>query len=257
MYKFVKGSRLFMQGTRESADYDNIHDTFQPTTNDDDRNRGGYYYRASDPRVPVGGASSSSAVTAGGVGVGSNSNNNNNNRRSSSNRYETSSTSGARRPPRGGSSSGGGQGGFDHDDGEDEIRAVHTMRKMNVEGNTEWERSARTVRRGGIKTKSTRTVRKVTTVTRGEQSVTNESVMSYSSDNQQKYPAIAADKKSLKFRVVHEKVLLLTVGIYIYSILHWSYLLPIYGNMMIFFIPDGITHTHISCCGVAQTDGKN
>ena len=79
---------------------------------------------------------------------------------------------------------------------------------MNVEGNTEWERSARTVRRGGIKTKSTRTVRKVTTVTRGEQSVTNESVMSYSSDNSQRYPAIAADKKSLKFRVVDEKVLI-------------------------------------------------
>ena len=173
MYKFVKGSRLFMQGTRESADYDNIHDTFQPTY--DDRNRGGY--REQQPQ-----------------------------RGSNGHRHHHHETSGS-------SSSGRRhhhhqQQHAEHADGGDEIRAVHTMRTMNVEGNTEWERSARTVRRGGIKTKSTRTVRKVTTVTRGEQSVTNESVMSYSSDNSQRYPAIAADKKSLKFRVVDEKVLI-------------------------------------------------
>ena len=81
-------------------------------------------------------------------------------------------------------------------------RAVHTTRSMNVEGSTEWEKSSRTVRHGGIKTRSSRTVRKTTTVTRGEQSVTSESVMSYSSDGQQRYPAIAHDKRSLKFRVV-------------------------------------------------------
>jgi hypothetical protein len=32
MYKFVKGSRLFMQGTRESSDYDNVADTFHPSS---------------------------------------------------------------------------------------------------------------------------------------------------------------------------------------------------------------------------------
>ena len=31
LYKFVKGSRLFMQGTREQADYDNVADSFNPT----------------------------------------------------------------------------------------------------------------------------------------------------------------------------------------------------------------------------------
>ena len=171
MYKFVKGSRLFMQGTRESADYDNIHDTFQPTTSAD-RNRGGY--RSTDPH-------SRAAAPARHESPGSS---------SSRHRHHHHVV----------------QQQQHEDNGGDEIRAVHTMRTMNVEGNTEWERSARTVRRGGIKTKSTRTVRKVTTVTRGEQSVTNESVMSYSSDNAQRYPAIAADKKSLKFRVVDEKV---------------------------------------------------
>ena len=88
-------------------------------------------------------------------------------------------------------------------------RAVHTMRSMNVDGSTEWEKSSRTVRHGGIKSRSSRTVRKVTTVTRGEQSVTSESVMSYSSDGAQRYPAIAQhDKRSLKFRVVDDKVCL-------------------------------------------------
>jgi hypothetical protein len=62
--------------------------------------------------------------------------------------------------------------------------------------------SSKTVRHGGIKTRSTRTVRKVTTVTRGEQSVTSESIMRYGSDNSQTYPSVAHDKKSLKFRVV-------------------------------------------------------
>jgi hypothetical protein len=155
MYKFVKGSRLFMQGTRESTDYDNVHDTFRPTFGSDaspnGRNRGG-------------------ELRGGGGG----------------DRYATDV--------------GGG------DPQEDDLRAVHTMRSMNVEGNTEWEKSSRTVRHGGIKTRSSRTVRKVTTVSRGEQSVTSESVMSYASDGSHKYPAIAHDKKSLKFRVVDEKV---------------------------------------------------
>ena len=78
------------------------------------------------------------------------------------------------------------------------------MRSMQVDGTTEWERSGRTVRSGGVKTRSTRTVRKVTTVTKGEQSVTSESLMTYSSDNALKYPAQKQDKRSLKFRVVDE-----------------------------------------------------
>ncbi len=136
MYKFVKGSRLFMQGKREQTDYDNVHDTFHPTV--DDRARGGYL---------------TTATSAG-----------------------------------------------------DEIRAVHTSRTLEVDGTTEWERSGRTVRKGGIKSRSSRTVRKVTTVTRGEQSVTSESVMRFESGDSHRYPAIREDKKSLKFRVVDDKV---------------------------------------------------
>ena len=137
MYKFVKGSRLFMQGTRENTDYDNVADSFHPT----------FSHNVRSEQQP-----------------------------SSLRDLELS-------------------------DG-DEIRAVHTLRSMQVDGNTEWERSAKTVRKGGIRTRSTRTVRKVTTVTRGEQSVTSESVMHFGSDNAQRYPAVAHDKKSLKFRVV-------------------------------------------------------
>ena len=133
MYKFVKGSRLFMQGTRENMDYDNVADSFHPT-------------------FTSGKAPSDSRD----MGLS---------------------------------------------DG-DEIRAVHTLRSMTVDGNTEWEKSAKTVRKGGVRTRSTRTVRKVTTVTRGEQSVTSESVMHFGSDNAQRYPSITHDKKSLKFRVV-------------------------------------------------------
>ena len=140
MYKFVKGSRLFMQGTRENTDYDNVADSFHPTFASGLKSREG----SRDLRE--------------------------------SRDYELS-------------------------DG-DEIRAVHTLRSMTVDGNTEWERSAKTVRKGGVRTRSTRTVRKVTTVTRGEQSITSESVMHFGSDNAQRYPAVAHDKKSLKFRVV-------------------------------------------------------
>ena len=137
MYKFVKGSRLFMQGTRENTDYDNVADSFHPT----------FSHNVRSEQQP-----------------------------SSLRDLELS-------------------------DG-DEIRAVHTLRSMQVDGNTEWERSAKTVRKGGIRTRSTRTVRKVTTVTRGEQSVTSESVMHFGSDNAQRYPPVGHDKKSLKFRVI-------------------------------------------------------
>ena len=37
MYKFVKGSRLFMQGTRQNTDYDNVSDTFHPTFADNEQ----------------------------------------------------------------------------------------------------------------------------------------------------------------------------------------------------------------------------
>ena len=150
MYKFVKGSRLFMQGKRDASDYDNIHDTFRPTM--DDRTRGGYVHTS---------------------------------------RHHHHSHD---------------EQQHHHADSDHDVRAVHTLRTMHVDGNTEWERSGRTVRHGGVKTRSTRTVRKVTTVTRGEQSVTSESLMSYASDNAQRYPAIAPDKRSLKFRVVDDRV---------------------------------------------------
>ena len=146
MYKFVKGSRLFMQGTREGGDYDNVHDTFNPTSSPTGHDTTGRQFK-----------------NPGGDGFGSS------------------------------------------DDGD--LHAVHTMRSMAVNGNTEWERSSKTVRSGGIKTRSTRTVRKVTTITKGEQSVSSESVMTYGSDHGQKYPALAHDKKNLKFRVI-EKVCL-------------------------------------------------
>ena len=146
MYKFVKGSRLFMQGTREGGDYDNIHDTFNPTS-----------------------SPSPGHDTTG--------------------RYSKSR--------------GGGDGFGSSEDGD--LHAVHTQRSIAVNGSTEWDRSSKTVRSGGIKTRSTRTVRKVTTITKGEQSVTSESIMTYGSDHGQKYPALAHDKKNLKFRVI-EKV---------------------------------------------------
>lgn len=165
MYKFVKGSRLFMQGTRESSDYDNVADTFHPST-----------YAESD-------SSSRHNVM----------------------HHRVQVHDGQQGPGRSYSPSNGARFSDatlpDFEEPGD-IRAVHTLRSMTVDGNTEWERSAKTVRHGGIKTRSTRTVRKVTTVTRGEQSVTSESIMKYGSDNSQIYPAVAHDKRSLKFRVV-------------------------------------------------------
>ena len=88
-----------------------------------------------------------------------------------------------------------------------DIRAVHTYRATEMEGTTQGERYARSVKRGNIRHRTTRTVRKVTTITRGEQSVTSESVMNYSNENNQAYPSTNLSKKNLKFRVV-EKVTL-------------------------------------------------
>nr|XP_040567609.1 plectin-like isoform X4 [Lepeophtheirus salmonis] len=150
IYKFVKGSRLFMQGKRHNNDADNVADAFHPTPGT---------YQGGEDR-------SSSPYTQ--------------------QQHSHSQLSNTAHP-------------------DDDIRAVHTLRSMRVDGTTEWEKSSKTVKRGGVRSRSSRTVRKITTVTRGEQSVTSESVMSYSTDNSQKYPAIASDKRSLKFRVVDEE----------------------------------------------------
>ena len=96
-------------------------------------------------------------------------------------------------------------GALEADHGD--IRAVHTYRATEMEGTTQGERYARSVKRGNIRHRTTRTVRKVTTITRGEQSVSSESVMNYSNENNQAYPSTNLSKKNLKFRVV-EKVTL-------------------------------------------------
>lgn len=90
-------------------------------------------------------------------------------------------------------------------DDEEDVRAVHTYRNTEMEGTTSGERYSKSVKRGNIRHRSTRTVRKVTTITRGEQSVTSESVLNYSNENKHSYPSINNNKKNLKFRVV-EKV---------------------------------------------------
>lgn len=92
-------------------------------------------------------------------------------------------------------------------DEDEDLRAVHTYRSTEMEGTTSGERYSKSVKRGNIRHRSTRTVRKVTTITRGEQSVTSESVLNYSNDNKQAYPSTDHHKKNLKFRVV-EKVTL-------------------------------------------------
>ena len=91
------------------------------------------------------------------------------------------------------------------EDEDEELRAVHTYRNTEMEGTTSGERYSKSVKRGNIRHRSTRTVRKVTTITRGEQSVTSESVLNYSNENKQSYPSTDHHKKNLKFRVV-EKV---------------------------------------------------
>jgi hypothetical protein len=90
-------------------------------------------------------------------------------------------------------------------DDEEDVRAVHTYRNTEMEGTTSGERYSKSVKRGNIRHRSTRTVRKVTTITRGEQSVTSESVLNYSNENKHSYPSLNNNKKNLKFRVV-EKV---------------------------------------------------
>ena len=90
-------------------------------------------------------------------------------------------------------------------DDDEDVRAVHTYRNTEMEGTTSGERYSKSVKRGNIRHRSTRTVRKVTTITRGEQSVTSESVLNYSNENKHSYPSINNNKKNLKFRVV-EKV---------------------------------------------------
>lgn len=87
---------------------------------------------------------------------------------------------------------------------EGEIRAVHTYRNTEMEGTTSGERWSRSVKRGNIRQRSTRTVRKVTTITRGEQSVTSETVMNYGNENRQTYPTVNNNKQNLKFRVVEK-----------------------------------------------------
>ena len=90
---------------------------------------------------------------------------------------------------------------------DEDIRAVHTYRATEMEGTTTGERYSKSVKRGNIRHRTTRTVRKVTTITRGEQSVTSESVLNYSNENKHSYPAINNNKKNLKFRVVEQVTL--------------------------------------------------
>ena len=87
-----------------------------------------------------------------------------------------------------------------------DIRAVHTYRATEMEGTTSGERYSKSVKRGNIRHRSTRTVRKVTTITRGEQSVTSESVLNYSNENKHSYPSNNHNKKNLKFRVVDKVI---------------------------------------------------
>ena len=100
----------------------------------------------------------------------------------------------------------------------EDIRAVHTYRATEMEGATAGERYSKSVKKGNIRHRTTRTVRKVTTITRGEQSVTSESVMNYSNENNQSYPSINNSKKNLKFRVV-EKVSNISIVVSIYTAL--------------------------------------
>ena len=100
----------------------------------------------------------------------------------------------------------------------EDIRAVHTYRATEMEGTTAGERYSKSVKKGNIRHRRTRTVRKVTTITRGEQSVTSESVMNYSNENNQSYPSINNSKKNLKFRVV-EKVSNISIVVSIYTAL--------------------------------------
>jgi len=96
-------------------------------------------------------------------------------------------------------------GAIEADADENDLRAVHTYRNTEMEGTTSGERYSKSVKKGNIRHRSTRTVRKVTTITRGEQSVTSESVLNYSNDNKQSYPTTKDHKKNLKFRIVEKE----------------------------------------------------
>ena len=85
-----------------------------------------------------------------------------------------------------------------------ELRAVRTFRNTEMEGTTSGERWSKSVKKGNIRHRSTRTVRKVTTITRGEQSVTSETVMNYSNEDKQAYPTVNNNKRNLKFRVIEK-----------------------------------------------------
>ena len=93
--------------------------------------------------------------------------------------------------------------GSEEEDGE--IRAVRTYRNTEMEGTTSGERWSKSVKKGNIRHRSTRTVRKVTTITRGEQSVTSETVMNYSNEDKQAYPTVNNNKRNLKFRVIDKE----------------------------------------------------
>ena len=101
---------------------------------------------------------------------------------------------------------------YEHDvDNGGEIRAVHTYRNTEMEGTTSGERWSKSVKKGNIRHRSTRTVRKVTTITRGEQSVTSETVLNYNNENKQSYPTINNNKQNLKFRVVEKEQFTLSI----------------------------------------------
>ena len=85
-----------------------------------------------------------------------------------------------------------------------ELRAVRTFRNTEMEGTTSGERWSKSVKKGNIRHRSTRTVRKVTTITRGEQSVTSETEMNYSNEDKQAYPTVNNNKRNLKFRVIEK-----------------------------------------------------
>ena len=93
------------------------------------------------------------------------------------------------------------------DDGG-ELTAVHTYRNTTMEGTTSGERWSKSIKKGNVRHRSTRTVRKVTTITRGEQSVRSETVMNYSSEDKDAYPTVKRSNQSLKFRVVEKEIIM-------------------------------------------------
>ena len=97
---------------------------------------------------------------------------------------------------------------FHGDVSDGELAAVHTYRNTTMEGTTSGERWSKSIKKGNVRHRSTRTVRKVTTITRGEQSVRSETVLNYSSENKDSYPHVNTNKQSLKFRVVEKQIIM-------------------------------------------------